>query len=479
MSKMHPQVRKYRRTLILLTGALVIWWILSSSLKSLVNSEFTKLERHMNSEVPSTLSIINRSSFNWSNVSFRFPAGDMIPLPTGKSRQLPSIQARFRAETSSAKEKREAKRLEVKEVFLNDWKAYKKYAWMKDALSPISGGFLDQFSGWAATLVDSLDTLWILGLREEFDEAVTAVANIDFGISSSSRVNIFETNIRYLGGLLAAYDLSKREILLTKAIELGDLLYSAFNTENRMPVDFIEFKTAKTGEGLTVESSVVSASPGTLSLEMTRLSQITGNSKYYDAIARVMDVFYRGQNQTSLPGLWPKYVSMSAQDVTSGDQYTLGGCADSLYEYLPKEYALLGGRELKYEMMSRGFLETAKNNLLFRPMLPKNEPILIASSASVSSIGEVSLDEETEHLACYLGGVYALSGKLFDKPEYVKIGTKLSLGCVYAYRSFPTGMMPERINMVACKSFEDCEWDGARFDKEKNKQRECKLIRKI
>ncbi|KAI1396771.1 endoplasmic reticulum mannosyl-oligosaccharide 1,2-alpha-mannosidase [Hypoxylon fuscum] len=474
MSKMHPQVRKYRRTLILLTGALVIWWILSSSLKSLVNSEFTKLERHMNSEVPSTLSIINRSSFNWSNVSFRFPAGDMIPLPTGKSRQLPSIQARFRAETSSAKEKREAKRLEVKEVFLNDWKAYKKYAWMKDALSPISGGFLDQFSGWAATLVDSLDTLWILGLREEFDEAVTAVANIDFGISSSSRVNIFETNIRYLGGLLAAYDLSKREILLTKAIELGDLLYSAFNTENRMPVDFIEFKTAKTGEGLTVESSVVSASPGTLSLEMTRLSQITGNSKYYDAIARVMDVFYRGQNQTSLPGLWPKYVSMSAQDVTSGDQYTLGGCADSLYEYLPKEYALLGGRELKYEMMSRGFLETAKNNLLFRPMLPKNEPILIASSASVSSIGEVSLDEETEHLACYLGGVYALSGKLFDKPEYVKIGTKLSLGCVYAYRSFPTGMMPERINMVACKSFEDCEWDGARFDKEKNKQREWK-----
>ncbi|MCV5090917.1 glycoside hydrolase family 47 protein, partial [Escherichia coli] len=50
----------------------------------------------------------------------------------------------------------------------------------KDALLPISGGYKDQFSGWAATLIDSLDTLWIMGFRSEFDEAVAAVAEIDF-----------------------------------------------------------------------------------------------------------------------------------------------------------------------------------------------------------------------------------------------------------------------------------------------------------
>lgn len=471
---MHPQVRKYRRTLLLLSGILVIWWILSISFQRSRISEFTRLERHMNNDAISNSPMMKRSSFNWSTVPFQFPSEEIVDLPTGKSHQLPAIQAQFRSETRADKEVREARRLEVKKVFLNDWNAYKKYAWMKDALMPISGGFRDQFSGWAATLVDSLDTLWILGLREEFDEAVDAVATIDFGNSSSSRVNTFETNIRYLGGLLAAYDLSKREVLRTKAIELGDLLYTAFNTENRMPVDFIEFERAKTGKGLVVESSVVSASPGTLSLEMTRLSQLTGDAKYYDSISRVMDVFYRGQNQTLLPGLWPTYVSMSSQDVTTGSRYTLGGCADSLYEYLPKEHALLGGRELKYEMMSKGFLETAKNNLLFRPMIPDNESILIASSASVSTTGEVTLDEETEHLSCYLGGVYALSGRLFDNPEYIRIARKLTLGCVYGYLSFPTGMMPERLNMVACKSFEDCEWDKKRFEEERRKRPERK-----
>ncbi|KAL7626509.1 hypothetical protein AAE478_003281 [Parahypoxylon ruwenzoriense] len=471
---MNHQARKYRRALFLIAVILVIWWSLQTKLQGLLASEFTLLEKNMNRGISSVLPIVKPSSFNWSEVPFRYPPGNLISIPRGKHRQLPVVQAKFHPEKPADKQTREARRLEVKRVFLDDWNAYKRYAWMKDALMPISGGFRDQFSGWAATLVDSLDSLWILGLREEFDEAVTAVAQIDFGHSSSGRVNTFETNIRYLGGLLAAYDLSKREALRIKAIELGDLIYAAFNTENRMPVDFIDFETAKTGEGLVVENSVVSASPGTLSLEMTRLSQITGDAKYYDAIARIADVFYRGQNRTLLPGMWPTTVSMSSEDVTSGNWYTLGGGADSLYEYLPKEYALLEGREPKYEVMSIGFLETAKNNLLFRPMIPNNDTILIASSASVSNEGKVSLDEETEHLSCYLGGIYALSGRIFGNKEYVKIGAMLTMGCVYGYQSFPTGMMPERVNMVACESFHDCEWDKKRFDKEKKRRPEWK-----
>ncbi|KAI0477038.1 glycoside hydrolase family 47 protein [Xylaria cf. heliscus] len=417
--------------------------------------------------------IANRSSFDWSQVPCRFPPGPLEPLPTGPSKSLPSVQARPKAGSAEYERSREFRRQEVKKAFVTDWEAYKKYAWLKDALAPISGGFRDQFSGWAATLVDSLDTLWVMGLRDEFDEAVEAVSKIDFGQSTSPTVNTFETNIRYLGGLIAAYDLSKREALLVKAVELGDLIYAAFDTENRMPVDFIDFDAAKKGNGLTVESSVVSASPGTLSLELTRLSQITGNPKYYDAISRVMDVFYHGQNKTQLPGLWPVYVSMSSQDVVSGNQFTLAGSTDSLYEYLPKMYALLGGLEPKYEEMSTRFLEAAKS-LLFRPMIPMNEPILLPSSGRVTGDGKVLLDKETEHLGCYIGGVYALAGKLLKNQGYVNIGSRLTLGCVYAYRSTSTGMMPERLNMVACESFEECEWDEKKFVEETGKQREWK-----
>ncbi|KAI0880262.1 glycoside hydrolase family 47 protein [Annulohypoxylon maeteangense] len=465
--------RKHRDKLYLAAGVLAIWWSFSAIFNGTSITEFARLQRHMNSKIISsqTTSI---SSFDWSGVSFRYPPGSLTPLPTGNpSQTLPAVQKRFSSEGSPALKLRERRRREVRDTFVGDWGAYKKYAWMKDALKPLSMGYQDQFSGWAATLVDSLDTLWIMGLREEFDEAVDAVSEIDFGKSSSGRVNTFETNIRYLGGLMAAYDLSKRDVLLTKAVELGNLLYGAFNTENRMPVDFIDFEAAKTGDGLIVEGSVVSASPGTISLEFTRLSQLTGDPKYYDAISHVMDVFYEGQNKTQLPGLWPTMVSMSRKDVVSGNQFTLAGCADSLYEYLPKAYALLGGHERRYEIMSIGFMEAAKN-LFFRPMIPGGEDILMPSSGSVDEDGNVYLDEETEHLACFLGGIYALGGKLFSNKEYVDIGSKLTLGCVYGYQSFPTGMMPERVNMVACDNLHTCEWDQKRFDKEKRKRPEYK-----
>ncbi|KAI2642740.1 glycoside hydrolase family 47 protein [Xylaria nigripes] len=465
--------RKHRNTAIVVVGVLILWWTLSTRFWGLFGSEFSELERHMNHGLSFYSPTFQKSSFDWSQVPYHFPPGPITPLPTGKVKSFPRIQAPPGPAGAEQDRIREARRREVKDIFLHDWAAYREYAWMKDALMPITGGFRDQFCGWAATLVDSLDSLWILGLREEFDEAVAAVSTIDFGQSTSSRVNMFETNIRYLGGMLAAYDLSKREALLSKAVELGDLIYAGFDTEHRMPVDFIQLKGARDGEGLMVESTVVSASPGTLSLELTRLSQLTGNPKYYDAISRVMNVFYNGQQVTNLPGMWPTYVSMRSQDVVSGDRFTLAGSADSLYEYLPKMNALLGGLEPKYEKMTIRFLETAKA-LLFRPMIPDDEPILLPSSGRVSDDGSVLLDNEVEHLGCYIGGVYAVAGRMLKNPGYVNIGSRLTLGCVYSYRSFPTGIMPERLNMVACESMESCKWDGKRYAKECAKQKEYK-----
>ena len=335
---------------------------------------------------------------------------------------------------------------------------------MKDALKPTSGGYVDQFSGWAATLVDSLDTLWIMGLREEFYEAVAAVATIDFGKSTSTRVNTFETCIRYLGGLIAAYDLSGHEVLRAKAIEVGDLLYAGFNTEHGMPVDFINFEAAKAGEGLTVEQSVVSASPGTLTLEFSRLSQITGDSKYYAAISKVMNLFHHNQNKTLCPGMWPMMVRMNEMDVTTGYQFTIAGNADSLYEYLPKAHALLGATDsssTKYDIMSRTFMNTAIDSLFFRPMTPTNEDILISGNLDV--LGDDNhLDPESEHLACFIGGLYALGGRLFENAAYLDTGAKLTRGCIYAYASFATGIMPERFNMVKCPGADpkdSCNWD--------------------
>lgn len=57
-------------------------------------------------------------------------------------------------------------RLEVvRDAFRHAWKGYKAHAWGRDELKPISKSFGEWF-GLGLTLIDSLDTMWILGLKE-------------------------------------------------------------------------------------------------------------------------------------------------------------------------------------------------------------------------------------------------------------------------------------------------------------------------
>ncbi|KAK4239541.1 glycoside hydrolase [Achaetomium macrosporum] len=461
-------------------------------------SESVLLERLMNSGPSSHPWTVTKSSVDWGKIEYRYPPQPPIGVPKPPRRSvLPRIQHRFGRESSEARRIREARRRAVLRLAKKSWDSYRRYAWKQDALMPLSGTGRDQFSGWAATLVDSLDTLWIMGLRDKFDEAVAAVVEIDFGNSTSPIVNIFETNIRYLGGLLAAYDLSGREVLLQKAVELGDLIYGGFNTENRMPVDMINFEAAQAGSGLVVENTVVSASPGTLTLELTRLSQLTGDPKYYDAITAIVELFYRGQNQTALPGLFPMFVSMLREDVTTGDTFTLGGCADSLYEYFPKLHVLLSGGDPRLPVLTQTFMDAAKRHLFFRPMIPpsdlssnnnnnNNNDILISGTVHIDQqTGEPHLDPETEHLTCFIGGTFALAGRLLHSEEDVRVGAGLTRGCVYAYRAFPRGLMPERFRMVPCKHDDDevmkkkkgkaCKWDEDRWMEEREKQERMQL----
>ncbi len=175
---------------------------------------------------------------------FPIPTESIIQLPTGVPKEIPRIQAKFPDESATEKIDREKKMDKIRKTFLFSWSGYKKNAWMHDELSPVSGQYRDPFCGWAATLVDSLDTLWMMGLKSEFDDAVKAVANIDFTTSIRNDIPVFETVIRYLGGLIAAYDLggSKYRVLLVKAVELAEVLMGCFDTPNRMPMTFFLWK---------------------------------------------------------------------------------------------------------------------------------------------------------------------------------------------------------------------------------------------
>ena len=50
--------------------------------------------------------------------------------------------------------------------------SYQQYAWGSDELLPVSNAGLDNNGHVGITLVEALDTLWLMGMRKEFDAAV-------------------------------------------------------------------------------------------------------------------------------------------------------------------------------------------------------------------------------------------------------------------------------------------------------------------
>jgi Glycosyl hydrolase family 47 len=156
---------------------------------------------------------------------FHYPVSSFIPLPTGSPIDVPKIQYNFKPEGVAVRAVREKRLSLVKEALVHSWQGYRKHAWLYDEVAPVSGGYRTTFGGWAASLVDSLDTLWITGMHEEFAEAVAAAARINFNTTEHLPLNVFETTIRYLGGFLGAYDVSneKYPVLLQKAIEVGEV----------------------------------------------------------------------------------------------------------------------------------------------------------------------------------------------------------------------------------------------------------------
>jgi mannosyl-oligosaccharide alpha-1,2-mannosidase len=373
---------------------------------------------------------------------------------------LPPVQFSPSGERPRLVQQREQRRADVKRAFQRCWTAYRERAWLQDELAPISGTSKSTFGGWAATLVDTLDTLWIMDLKAEFAEAVDATVTIDFSTASFEEINVFETTIRYLGGLLSAYDLCGDSRLLDKSLELADMLYVAFDTPNRMPILRWKVQAAAAGEAQVADGGVLVAEIGSLTLEFTRLSQITNDPKWFDAVHRIMTVFEEQQNRTQLPGMWPLSVNARDMDFASGTVFTLGAMSDSTYEYLPKMYALLGGSS-SYERMYRSAM-TAAEKSLFRPMLPDNADVLVAGIVHADKPNEVSLEPQGQHLACFAGGMLALGGRLMQEQGHVELGRKITDGCVWAYKHSELGIMPEVFTVVPCNN-DPCVWEANRW----------------
>lgn len=187
----------------------------------------------------------------------------------------------------------------------------------------------------AITLIDSLDSLYLLGFDLEFENAINwVISNMEF--NKDLDVQVFETNIRLLGGLISAYQISGEEKILSLSVDLADRLLSAFDSPTGMPYRFVNLKTGKTSGNLSNPAEI-----GNLSLEFGMLSKLTKNPVYYDKSKNAVKALYERRSKLDLVG--------SGIDVDTGEWTDetahIGGCIDSFYEYLWKSWVLFGDKE--------------------------------------------------------------------------------------------------------------------------------------
>lgn len=332
----------------------------------------------------------------------------------------------------------------VKAAFRHAWEGYKQIAWGHDELKPVSERAQDNFNGWGASIVDALDTLLIMDLPDDYNLARQHVHDIDFrkigGERSAyggqdGRIPVFETAIRYLGGFLAAYDLSGDELMRDRAEELAQLMEPAFGTKTGVPVGRIRFGSGIAGSS---SSSSVLAEAGSMLLEYTRLWQVTGNRAYFDRVQRTTDwLEHNITAQTKLGALLP--ATLFPETGGGAGWYSFGGMCDSYYEYLPKEHQLLGGRVPQYSRMYSEAIKSARKWLI-RDVNTVPNTNLVAMGLSNRNAWEAKL----EHLACFSGGMLGLGSKLIaSRGEDYDLAQRVTETCWWTYNSSATGIGPE------------------------------------
>lgn len=198
---------------------------------------------------------------------------------------------------------------------------------------------------------------------------------------------------------------------------------------------------------------------GSLSLEFTRLSQLTGDPKYYDAVQRIGNEFETAQKNTKLPGMWPVSIDAAKPNFSDDNFFTLGGMSDSLYEYFPKQFLLLGGLLTQPQTLYENFIDVAKQNLFFRFYNPDNKNITVSGDIRVKESGEIHLLPRSQHLTCFTGGMVGLASKIFNRPQDLAIAEELAQGCMWAYDSSPNGIMPEIFSVLPCPKNYECKWE--------------------
>ena len=218
-------------------------------------------------------------------------------------------------------------------MFTYSWDCYMRHAFPMPELRPLScsGGRFALSDIPMLTLIDSMDTLLVMGNYSEFRRSIDLVvaAGVKELLDLDINVSVFETTIRVLGGLLSSHLLASDDRLapdgwvgscrdrsdgdggsvtaggdghgcdrnvaddgglLAIATDLGNRLLPAFQTASGIPYGTVNLKPG-VPRGETMVSSLAGA--GSLALEFSMLTLLTGSGAFHAAAQRAVGALFR------------------------------------------------------------------------------------------------------------------------------------------------------------------------------------------
>ncbi|KAL2016090.1 hypothetical protein VTK56DRAFT_4264 [Thermocarpiscus australiensis] len=335
----------------------------------------------------------------------------------------------------------------VKQAFQISWDGYYKYAFPHDSLMPVTNSFMDDRNGWGATAVDAFSTALVMGDWDVVGQILKYIPEINFD-NTTTEISLFETTIRYLGGLLSAHDLitgplngridqtADVDAILKQAKRLADNLKVAFDTPSGVPDNNLYFNPPRKAGSTTNGIATI----GTLVLEWTRLSDLTNDSEYGKLAQKAESYLLHPQPALGepFPGLLGTNVNITNGQFVD-DQGGWGGGTDSFYEYLIKMFLYDPGRFAEYRDRWVAAVNSSIEYLVSHPTTRPDLRFLAMWSGR-------TLRFVSEHLACFNGGNFILGGLTLNEPAYVQFGLALVDACHATYAATTTGIGPENFS---------------------------------
>ncbi|ELU41720.1 glycoside hydrolase family 47 protein [Rhizoctonia solani AG-1 IA] len=277
----------------------------------------------------------------------------------------------------------------VIEIFKSAYQSYRISAWGHDSLAPLTNGYVDDRNGWGATIVDSLSTMYIMGLEDLFSEGVQFTLDLDFSRSkTNSTVSLFESTIRYIGGILSAYELDGKsnKRLIDKAQELAEKLVYGWVGDNDIPYNELNF---------TTNQPII-------------------------------------EEPAPFPGLPAQMVDPRTNN-PNGTYITWGAGSDSYFEYLIKYGRLTNNADPIWTKQWLIAVDSSITHLAQEAVDTDVKGLLYLGEWYNGTFRHLG-----SHLGCFHGGNWIMGGRLTDNDTIVNYGLRLTDSCWNTYERTAT-----------------------------------------